>query len=103
MRKSAGPITPHSLARLLEPFEIRPRNLRSEGSVVKGYKRELFRDAWERYVPSMAGTAVDTATPLRPHKESENGDPVKLAAISAVGANSLFDAPSRRCSVVADA
>jgi len=49
-----GPITTNVLARLLAPFEIFPRNLRSGVSVLKGYKREFFSDAWNRYLPSLA-------------------------------------------------
>jgi len=49
-----GPITTNVLARLLAPFDIFPRNLRTGNSVLKGYKREFFSDAWNRYLPSLA-------------------------------------------------
>jgi len=65
----SGPITPNVLARLLAPFDIFPRNLRSGGSVAKGYKRVGFSDAWNRYLtpPPVPGTT--DATPLQPAKE----------------------------------
>ena len=51
--KYGKPITPTDLAKLLKPFEIESENLRfSPDSVVKGYKREKFDDAFSRYVPT---------------------------------------------------
>jgi len=40
----------HALARLLKPFRVRSRSLRCGEQVVKGYLRESFADAWERYL-----------------------------------------------------
>lgn len=40
----------HSLARLLRPFGITPKNIRLGEQVVKGYLRESFEDAWKRYL-----------------------------------------------------
>lgn len=47
-----SPLTPHRLARLLHPFEITSKQLRIGPTSVKGYEREAFLDAWERYLPS---------------------------------------------------
>jgi hypothetical protein len=44
-------ISPRSLARLLTPFGLRSRNLRLDDEVVKGYLREQFEEAWDRYLP----------------------------------------------------
>jgi hypothetical protein len=44
-------LTPHDLARLLRPFEIRPTTVNLEDRRAKGYKREDFEDAWTRYLP----------------------------------------------------
>jgi hypothetical protein len=43
------PLTQRALANLLRPFKIRPRSLRFQDSTAKGYEREWFADAWERY------------------------------------------------------
>lgn len=44
------PLSAPQLAKLLKPFEIKPRNLRlSGGRVAKGYVRPDFKDAWGRY------------------------------------------------------
>jgi hypothetical protein len=47
-RKGAG-IDSRSLAKLLKPFDIRPRDVRIGEAKAKGYKHEWFADAWERY------------------------------------------------------
>jgi hypothetical protein len=44
------------LAELLRPFDIRPGTIRlsndaGRGSTAKGYMREWFQDAWDRYLP----------------------------------------------------
>ena len=45
-------ITPNALARLLEPFGIRPGSIRFEDNrVLRGYQRSHFQDAFERYLP----------------------------------------------------
>ncbi len=54
------PLGPDGLARLLEPFGVRPQTIRSgRESVVKGYKVEGFEDTFARYLPpSMPDLAV---------------------------------------------
>jgi hypothetical protein len=47
------PLTKVQLAKLLEGFSIFPKSIRSSGgSVVRGYDRVSFGDAWERYLAS---------------------------------------------------
>ena len=43
------PLTPTSLARLLKLFAISPGAVRDSGVVFKGYERNSFTDAWDRY------------------------------------------------------
>jgi putative DNA primase/helicase len=59
--KAGKPITPRQIARLLEGFGISPCNLKVGGQVRKGYKREDFRDAFDRYL-----SPRQSATPLPP-------------------------------------
>lgn len=51
------PLSVSELARLLKPFEIRPRDLRFADAVRKGYERADFEDAWTRYcaLPDLRG------------------------------------------------
>jgi len=49
-------ITPRQIAELLRPFDIRPRDLRIGEKVHKGYHREDFADAFNRYLDLSATT-----------------------------------------------
>src|ERR1019366_5484289 len=44
------PLSAASLAKLLKPFEIRPRKIRIDERTASGYIREWFSDAWGRYL-----------------------------------------------------
>jgi hypothetical protein len=49
-----GPVTQRQIARLLDPYDIRPGSLHPKGHrdfVRRGYRREQFTDAFARYVP----------------------------------------------------
>jgi Protein of unknown function (DUF3631) len=41
------------LARLLKPFDIKPKQLWIEGGKVRGYTAEMFEKAWETYLPPL--------------------------------------------------
>jgi Protein of unknown function (DUF3631) len=43
------PITAAAIARLLKHFEIKPKVIRVGDETPRGYLREQFEDAWERY------------------------------------------------------
>jgi hypothetical protein len=53
-----GNLTAHSLARFLRPFGIKAGTIRVGKDTKKGYKRESFEDAWERYLPDDRGSDV---------------------------------------------
>jgi 5S rRNA maturation endonuclease (ribonuclease M5) len=44
------PISPCKVARLLRPFNISPHNIRIGDRTMKGYERDDFKDAWNRYL-----------------------------------------------------
>jgi hypothetical protein len=50
-------LTQTELARLLEPFDVTPRDIRFDHCIFKGYRREDFEDAWARYLPALKGRA----------------------------------------------
>jgi len=61
------PISAGKLARLLRPFEVAPGPIRTGDRVFKGYTREDFQDAWERYLPAPVPVeAPKTVTKLQP-------------------------------------
>jgi hypothetical protein len=59
--RTKGPAT--RLARLLKPFDIKPKQLWIEGGKVRGYTAEMFEKAWEIYLsprtPPTDGRTVD--------------------------------------------
>src|SRR5262249_40571352 len=61
------PITTNKLAHLLGRFGIRPGTIRlaDNGKTSKGYYKDDFADAWERYLPPAPGPEV-------PHTERHN-------------------------------
>lgn len=50
--RNVKPISPNGIARLLKHFNIRPKTIRLDcGRTAKGYLAELFKDAFDRYLP----------------------------------------------------
>ena len=47
------------LAKQLQPFGIRPRNIRISGKVSRGYFESDFKEAFQRYVPRSAAGPAD--------------------------------------------
>lgn len=64
-------LTQHQLARLLQPFDIRPKSLRIGERVLRGYEREQFIDAWRRYPPVPQDRDTKPLQPLQPHNHAE--------------------------------
>jgi hypothetical protein len=58
---SGKPLTPNNLALLLKNFGVISKNLRIDGSVLKGYTRESFADPWSRYLLPLQGSLSPTA------------------------------------------
>ncbi len=94
------PITPRQIAKLLEPFGIRPKDLRlADGRTgIKGYRVEEFTDAFFRYLPDLSATTLHS-------KESASvGDRANATRDAGVAdGNSRESADSQGCSDVADA
>jgi hypothetical protein len=54
------PLDDRGLARLLRPYDIKPKLVRIGTTVSRGYRREDLHDAWARYLPA----AGETVTPV---------------------------------------
>ena len=53
--KNGKPTTPTQVSRVLRAFKIKPTTYRPPGGEpVKGYHRDQFEEAWERYLPAHA-------------------------------------------------
>ena len=66
--KNGKAMTAPQMARLLKPFDIRPRTVRISTGTAKGYHPEQFDDAFSRYL-SGASQAV---TPSQPYENRQN-------------------------------
>ena len=55
--------TGKNLAQLLKPYGIKSTTVRVVGNVTRGYKTSDFNDAFTRYVPGYAVSAVTSVTP----------------------------------------
>jgi hypothetical protein len=105
--RNSKPITQRQVATLLSEFttpsgaKIKPRNVRTDGKVPKGYAREDFADAFERYLsPSPLS---QSATPLQTNdisdlKEKSSATPDFFVA----NENEPNALKSNACSGVAD-
>jgi hypothetical protein len=84
--KDGGPTrgAPRRLAQLLRPFGIRSKNVRvDEIRTPKGYRRDDFRDAWERFLlpaPVQAPQAPQAPQPA-PHGQRDVADVADVADI----------------------
>ena len=59
------PISAVGLSKLLKPFEVYPKNIRMATAVQKGYERNQFEEAWERYLPKAPTPPSPAATALQ--------------------------------------
>lgn len=72
--RNCKPLTSNALARLLKPFGIVPGTIRigrAESNTAKGYYRDAFEEAWDRYLPKAA--AASTVTPSQGSKSAASG------------------------------
>jgi hypothetical protein len=83
--KHGKPLNAVGLAHLLRPFGICPRTIRVDGNTPKGYLRDFFLDAWERYLPRRD-------TPVAPDPDTEPPQPPH-PTIRAVGAHGSAPQP----------
>jgi hypothetical protein len=69
--RKGKPMSQNNLARLLNPFEVSSKDIREKGKdekkgkVLRGYEKEQFSKAWERYCMPRPGTPnskYDSAT-----------------------------------------
>jgi len=51
--KDGKPITVRQLARMLEPLDIRPKQLKMDKANVRGYELDDFNDSFARYMPDL--------------------------------------------------
>ena len=71
--KNGQHISKNQIARLLKPFDIKPKSIRTDdGKTPKGYLSEQFKDAFSRYCPAEASQNATAATDLKNKESSKN-------------------------------
>jgi hypothetical protein len=83
--RNSKPLTQNGLARLLKPLAIGPGNIGPENGRARGYKREQFQDAFERYLRPNGDPEVHRCTErdeTRVSRISEVHSPVDGCAVS---------------------
>jgi hypothetical protein len=84
-RKGAG-IDGRGLSKLLRPFSVRPRSVRVDEQVAKGYAREWFTELWERYcstnVPGVGVLSDTSDTTASQSQETPILDPTQRPLVS---------------------
>lgn len=59
------PITAHRLARLLKPYSVMSQTVRGGKQTFKGYFRDNFTEAWDRYLPAKIDSALSNTVTTR--------------------------------------
>jgi putative DNA primase/helicase len=60
--RQGKPITKSQLARLLKPFDVRPKTVRLGPDTAKGYRRSQFADAFSRYLSAVSQVVTPSQT-----------------------------------------
>jgi putative DNA primase/helicase len=95
--RNAKPLTSRQLARLLEPFQVRPKALWVGGRTLRGYVRDDLRDTFRRYLqtetlqaPQESPTdAASTTAPDRKDHTTIAGEPPRSDTEKKVSLHSL--------------
>jgi putative DNA primase/helicase len=100
--KNGSPLTVRHLARLLEPFKIRPVKFRAVGQTpgIRGYERANFADAFARYLPDDAARSA-TAPQATETAASALLDPPR-GKVAVADQSTLNTNQSAGCGAVAD-
>ena len=59
--KRGQPITQRGVAKLLEPFDVRPKQVWVDGKNRRGYEKAWFEDAWKRYLAPQTPETLATS------------------------------------------
>ncbi|MCC5976170.1 MAG: DUF3631 domain-containing protein [Rubellimicrobium sp.] len=97
--KHGRPITSHGVARLMRPFDVRPRNVRELSSVLKGYQRADVYGAFIRYAKTPTSEPLHRYTP---ENITKSDDPIRYTTDPCSGFEIQKDKQEQRCSGVAD-
>lgn len=74
------PLDARGLAYRLRKYDVRPGDHRFDDSVRKGYRREDFHDAWDRYLQPPVADVADVAPPSSERRDDETVALVSLGS-----------------------
>lgn len=77
--REGRPLTPPQLARTLRPYGIGVTTYRTDARTVKGYRREDFKDAWDRYAPSVEEPVNGNAVTQDSQETDSTHEPTSLS------------------------
>ena len=93
------PLDARGLSRRLAKYDIKPKNVRIDGKIPKGYEVADLADSWARYLAERVDTTVLTDTPPRYVVEVDGWSPEEWQE-SATAATPLH--PTRKATVQSD-
>ena len=106
------PITARFLATRLKPYQIHSKDLRIDESVLKGYERGAFTDAFDRYLPATSATdatseapqgiPADSVSATVPQQSATPADVADVLPIVAATENAETPTPATHVADVAD-
>lgn len=96
-----GQLTPRALARMLKPYDVRPRDVWIAGTTRKGYRLDNLSDVWARYLPALPGSGEADARSARCACGLRRGDvperaPARLRRSARALRRARAPMPSRR-------
>ena len=83
------PLDERGLAHRLRQYDIKSKNIRTDGSVSKGYARGDFQDVWDRYLPphtppEKSATSVTGVTTSKNQRVEVDDMPPRVADVADV-------------------
>jgi hypothetical protein len=83
------PLDERGLAHRLRQYDIKSKNIRTDGSVSKGYARGDFQDVWDRYLPphtppEKSATSVTGVTTSKNQRVEVDDKPPRVADVADV-------------------
>jgi hypothetical protein len=96
--KGGKPLSQTQLANIVKPFGIRPHSVRIGTGTPKGYERDDFEEAWQRYLPGRGPSSSGNGAAEPQHRNNVDGDCIFAENQSATPANVLRPENSESCS-----
>lgn len=84
-----NPLTPRQLANRVSEYGIEPKTIRFSSGTAKGYEREQFEDAFDRYIPSSSTHDLSVTTEQNPYNACSQTDTAVTDALPCYGSTNF--------------